>query len=130
MHRRRRAAAPVALLLLAAACAVDPSAGTAEQQPTTSTAPAPPPAATASLPDIVERLTPSVVTVNATLGSGSGVVYRPDIVLTNAHVVGDAEQVTIGFADGTSSPGEVLATDRPTDLAIVRTARNGLPVPR
>ncbi|WP_308258903.1 S1C family serine protease [Pseudonocardia sp. H11422] len=79
---------------------------------------------------MVERVAPSVVTVRVGNGGlGSGVVFRPDIVLTNQHVVGAARDVTIGYADGTSSPGTVLATDRITDLAVVRTARSGLPVP-
>lgn len=41
-----------------------------------------------SIPDIVERVQPSVVTVLTGSGSGSGVVYDPDgTVLTNEHVV-------------------------------------------
>ena len=109
---------------------------------TSATAPAPPappsappvapadPVATAStLPDVVERLSPSVVTVRTQGGVGSGVVYKPDVVITNQHVVGDTRDVTMDYADGTSSPGTVLATDVTTDLAIVRTARGGLPVP-
>jgi serine protease Do len=88
-----------------------------------------PGAAGSSVADIVERLEPSVVTVRTDGGLGSGVVYRPDVVITNQHVVGDAREVTIDYADGTSSPGIVLATDRIADLAVIRTARTGLPVP-
>lgn len=62
-------------------------------------------------------------------GIGSGVVYQTDVSITNQHVVGDATDVTINYADGTSSPGTVLASDAVTDLAVVRTARTGLPVP-
>ncbi|MDN5918104.1 MAG: trypsin-like peptidase domain-containing protein [Pseudonocardia sp.] len=79
--------------------------------------------------EVVSRLTPSVVTVRTGEGLGSGVVYRPDIVLTNQHVVTDAREVTVDYADGRSSPGVVLATDQVTDLAVIRTARDGLPVP-
>jgi S1-C subfamily serine protease len=79
--------------------------------------------------DVVERVAPSVVTVRVPNGLGSGVVYQPDVVLTNQHVVGEAREVTIDYADGTSSPGTVLATDATTDLAVVRTERTGLPVP-
>jgi serine protease Do len=67
--------------------------------------------------------------VNAGPGLGSGVVYRPDVVITNQYVVADARSVTVDFADGTSSPGTVLATDVVTDLAVIRTKRGGLPVP-
>jgi serine protease Do len=80
--------------------------------------------------DVVQRLAPSVVTVHAgDSGVGSGVVFRDDVVLTNEHVVSDERQVTVDYADGTSSAGTVLATDRVTDLAVIRTTRTGLPVP-
>lgn len=93
-------------------------------------APAPAPAPEVSAVEVVARLTPSVVTVRLPSGGlGSGVVYRPDVVVTNQHVVGDARDVVIDYADGTSSPGTVLATDRISDIAVVRTARGGLPVP-
>ncbi len=87
------------------------------------------PPASAGYADVVQRLTPSVVTVRTDGGLGSGVVFRPDVVLTNQHVVADARAVVIEYADGTSSPGRVLATDVVTDLAVVRTERTGLPVP-
>jgi len=80
--------------------------------------------------DVAERLAPSVVTVRVpTGGLGSGVVYKTDVIITNEHVVGDATDVAIDFADGTSATGRVLATDAITDLAIIRSSRSGLPVP-
>lgn len=93
-------------------------------------APAPAPAPVPSAVEVVARLSPSVVTVRTPSGGlGSGVVYRPDVVITNEHVVGDAREIVVDYADGTSSPGTVLATDRISDIAVVRTARSGLPVP-
>lgn len=89
-----------------------------------------PAAPTGGYADLVERIAPSVVTVRTDIGSGSGVVFRPDVVLTNQHVVGEDTTVSIEYADGTSSPGTVLATDAVTDLAVVRTERVGLPVPQ
>ncbi|WP_228771705.1 S1C family serine protease [Actinokineospora iranica] len=77
----------------------------------------------------MERIGPSVVTVQAEQGVGSGVVLRPDVVVTNQHVVGAHREVTIAYADGARSPGTVLATDTVTDLAVVRTDRKNLPVP-
>jgi serine protease Do len=91
--------------------------------------PATPGPAGSSAPDVVARLAPSVVTVRTPSGLGSGVVYRPDVVLTNQHVVEGATDVVVEYADGTSSPGTVTATDTVTDLGVVRTARSGLPVP-
>jgi serine protease Do len=100
----------------------------AEAPPATSEAPQPP-GATPSAADVVARVSPSVVTVRTGDGVGSGVVYQPDVVLTNHHVVAGATEVTIDYADGTSSDGTVLASDEVTDLAVIRTARGGLPVP-
>ncbi|MFC5138306.1 S1C family serine protease [Actinomycetospora rhizophila] len=85
----------------------------------------------AAVPDLVERASPSVVTIFTDGGLGSGVVYRADgVLVTNEHVVRGATQVEVGFADGTRVPGTVRATDRTTDLAVVQVARNGLPMPR
>lgn len=106
-----------------------------ETQTTTSaaaSAPAPAspvPAPGAGFADVVERLAPSVVTVRIPDGVGSGVVLQPDVIVTNAHVVGSAREVVLEFADGEESGGTVLASDEVTDLAVVRSERAGLPVP-
>jgi serine protease DegQ len=90
-------------------------------------APAPPP----NIPAMVQQAEPSVVTVLAGSGQGSGIVYRADgVVVTNAHVVGDARQVSIGFADGQQVPGTVRAADRVSDVAVVEAARRELPAAR
>jgi serine protease Do len=102
-----------------------------EQAPIAPTQP-PAPAAPFGVPsaaDVVARLSPSVVTVRTEDGVGSGVVYQPDVVITNQHVVEGAGTVTIDYADGESSEGTVLAGDEVTDLAVIRTARGDLPVP-
>jgi serine protease DegQ len=86
---------------------------------------------TADIPSIVRKLEPSIVTVYVGQGLGSGIVYKADgVIVTNQHVVGDAKQVAIGFADGQRVPGQVLATDPVTDLAVVRVSRTGLPAAR
>jgi serine protease DegQ len=88
-------------------------------------------AAAADIPSIVRKLEPSIVTVYVGQGLGSGIVYKADgVIVTNQHVVGDAKQVAVGFADGQRVAGEVLATDPVTDLAVVRVSRTGLPVAR
>ncbi len=79
--------------------------------------------------DLVDRVEPSVVTVRAGDGVGSGVVYKPDVVITNQHVVQGRDQVRIVYADGTESGGTVVAADQVTDIAVVRTERGNLPVP-
>jgi serine protease Do len=88
-----------------------------------------PPVVKPGYTDVVDEVEPSVVTVQHANGLGSGVVLREDVVVTNAHVVGDIAEVTVVYADGTRSPGAVAATDTVTDLAVVRTERDDLPVP-
>jgi serine peptidase DegS len=52
---------------------------------------------------------------------GSGVVVRSDgIILTNRHVIADADEIRVGLADGREARAEVLGTDSETDLAVLR----------
>ncbi len=61
-------------------------------------------------------------------GLGSGAVIRADgYIVTNDHVVADADEVRVRFFDGTSMMGEVVGTDPLTDLAVVRVDADGLP---
>ncbi len=79
------------------------------------------------LPALVRTVQPTVVTVVTESGLGSGVVWSAEgVVVTNAHVVGDAKQVALVFADGKRVPATVQATDELTDLAIVKATRSGL----
>lgn len=128
--KRTTIAAGVAVLMFSACAAPAQESAPTTQSPTSSPAASPAPApGPAGYADVVERLSPSVVTVQIANGVGSGVVLRPDVIVTNAHVVGSAREVMIGYADGVSSTGQVLATDDVTDLAVVRTERGDLPVP-
>jgi serine protease Do len=59
------------------------------------------------------------------------VIIRADgVVLTNAHVVGNARTVAVGLADGRRLQGEVLGRDPSLDVAVVRVAARDLPVAR
>ena len=59
-------------------------------------------------------------------GQGSGVIFDASgLVLTNAHVVENAEQVTVGLPDGRRVSGQVLGQDSITDLAVVRLNQAG-----
>jgi S1-C subfamily serine protease len=52
---------------------------------------------------------------------GSGVVFTSDgFLLTNAHVVGNAQSGTASFGDGISTPFTVVGTDPLSDLAVLR----------
>ena len=80
------------------------------------------------IPDIVEEVQLSVVAVVSDRGEGRGVIYDEDgVIVTNHHVVEDASELEIFFADGSSARGNVVAADPLSDLAVVRVDRDGLP---
>jgi putative serine protease PepD len=86
-----------------------------------------------TLPDIITRVTPSVVTVKASTGraesTGSGFVIGEDgYILTNEHVVPAVAEnrVTVTFADGTSVSAALLGRDRESDLAVLKVEKAGL----
>ena len=56
-------------------------------------------------------------------GSGSGVLFRDDgHVLTNAHVVDDADRIMAVLSDGTALEAELVGVDELTDVAVVKVA--------
>lgn len=62
-------------------------------------------------------------------GLGSGFIVRSDgVIVTNAHVVANANRVSVMRRDGTVDSAEVLGTDETNDLAVLRIKRSGLPV--
>lgn len=70
---------------------------------------------------VAEAVSPAVVQIETSAGLGSGVVFdESGLVLTNAHVVGDDDQVVVRQADGSSVDGEVLGADPSTDVAVVQ----------
>ena len=88
---------------------------------------------TTSIADIAAQVTPSVVRIDARsargAGSGSGVVYRGDgYVVTNNHVVANAQSVSVTLPDGKEYDAEVVGTDPVSDLAVVRVDATDLPV--
>ena len=61
-------------------------------------------------------------------GTGSGFIYdKSGLILTNRHVVADADQVTVVLKDGRQLDGEVLGSDALTDVAVVRIKAENLP---
>jgi serine protease Do len=78
---------------------------------------------------VARAVTPTVVSiVSQGRGSGSGAIIRADgMILTNAHVVGNARNVNVGLADGRRLEGTVLARDVSLDVAVVRVAATDLP---
>ncbi len=52
---------------------------------------------------------------------GSGFVIDPSgIVVTNNHVIADADEIIVNFADGTKLKAELLGRDEKVDLAVLR----------
>ena len=89
---------------------------------------------------IAAQVGPSVVQVNVQAiqltpfgaqqgqGLGSGVIYRRDgYIITNNHVVENASEVNVAFADGSTERGEVVGADPSTEIAVVRVNRDDLP---
>lgn len=54
--------------------------------------------------------------------TGSGVVIDPGegIILTNAHVVAGADEITVTVADGRELPAKLVGADARTDVAVIR----------
>ncbi len=61
-------------------------------------------------------------------GQGSGFIVSSDgLILTNAHVVRDARQVTVRLADRREFAAKVLGSDPSTDVAVLKVEAHGLP---
>ncbi|MCB1624589.1 MAG: Do family serine endopeptidase, partial [Pseudomonadales bacterium] len=62
-------------------------------------------------------------------GEGSGFVVSADgYILTNAHVVADAEEVTVKMTDRREYTAKVIGADRRTDVALIKIDAKNLPV--
>jgi len=61
-------------------------------------------------------------------GEGSGFILSSDgYIVTNNHVVADADQVQILLSDGRTFKARVVGTDSTTDVAVVKIDAKGLP---
>jgi serine protease Do len=104
-----------------------------------------------ALVSAADRVSPAVVSINVTSrqevaprspwdfffvpegarlvqGYGTGFVLRPNgIVLTNQHVVANAERVVVTLPDGSDLPATVVGEDPLTDIAVLRVKRGALP---
>jgi serine protease Do len=64
-------------------------------------------------------------------GSGSGFIVTPDgYILTNAHVVADADQVTVKMNDRREYAAKVIGIDQATDVAVIKIEAKNLPTVR
>jgi len=87
-----------------------------------------------SIPDVVRKVSPSVVAIFTqglssdfffetvpTRGAGTGIVASEEgHILTNAHVVEDAQQIRVLLTDGRELAAELIGSDVTTDLAVIK----------
>ncbi len=60
-------------------------------------------------------------------GQGSGVVVSRDgYIMTNAHVIRDADEVQVMFVGGRRVDAEIVGTDPKTDIAVIKVNERGL----
>lgn len=72
---------------------------------------------------VYQQVNPATVTVYAGREIGSGSIVSPDgLVITNYHVVNTAQrgQVTVQLTSGDRYTGQIIATDRVHDLALIQ----------
>ncbi|HEY3884540.1 MAG TPA: trypsin-like peptidase domain-containing protein, partial [Vicinamibacterales bacterium] len=106
--------------------------------------------------DVAERINPTVVNIDAAtrggseprrhggvddsdgqrdydlphLGSGSGfIIDRAGFILTNYHVIEDADRITVTLADGRVLKGDLVGTDPAIDVALLRVS-SSTPLPQ
>ena len=59
---------------------------------------------------------------------GSGFIVSPDgVILTNAHVVDGATEVTVKLTDRREFRAKVIGSDKPSDVAVLKIEATGLP---
>jgi serine protease Do len=62
-------------------------------------------------------------------GEGSGFIVRPDgFILTNAHVVNGASEVTVRLTDRREYTAKVIGIDTKSDVAVIKINASNLPV--
>lgn len=131
---RRVAALALSVAFLAAGCSLTDDDETSADGQTTTTAGERTDTDVdyGDLPAMIERVSPSVVTVLVEgaqgEGAGSGVIWDAEgRIVTNNHVVQGAEEVEVGLVSGARLPARVVGTDPRTDLAVLDVDRNELP---
>lgn len=135
MHRQqfRTITSGVVLLSTLVGSAIAPLPETSERWGSLRRNPFQPPAAIAQTYDedasvrVYEQASPAVVSIEAGSGTGSGSIIDSDgLIVTNAHVIGDAQTVTVVLADGRRFTGDVIGFDtQGLDLAAVRIPGGG-----
>jgi S1-C subfamily serine protease len=125
VSRRVATAGLAAVVILVAVIAVlAVRLGTTASTATAGTA-APSPSTTASptVPDIYQRVRPSVVVVSTAGTLGTGVIVAQDgTILTANHVIAGQKDITVTFFDGTTTTASVASADPKHDIATLTPA--------
>lgn len=97
--------------------------------------------AVTSLAPLVESASPAVVNIRVTQtrrgpfgssgevgGAGSGVIVDAEngYILTNHHVVGEADEIQISLIDGRTLDAELVGSDAGTDIALIKVEADDL----
>mgnify|MGYP003572204294 FL=1 len=97
--------------------------------------------AVTSLAPLVEAATPAVVNIRVTQvrrspfgrpgevgGAGSGVIVDAEngYILTNHHVVGEADEIQVSLIDGRMLDAEIVGSDAGTDIALIKVEADDL----
>jgi len=71
--------------------------------------------------DIVEKVKPAIVYINTENNAGSGfIIDSTGSIITNAHVVKNANNVSVKLSDGRSFIGLVVGRDEKADIALIK----------
>lgn len=87
-----------------------------------------------TVPEIVKKVTPSVVGVSSTLtngtSTGTGIVMTSDgYIVTNNHVIADATAISVAVKNGNDYEeytAKLIGSDEQTDLAVIKIDKNDL----
>ncbi|NLK98635.1 S1C family serine protease [Defluviitalea saccharophila] len=97
-----------------------------------------------SIPEIAKKVGPSVVSIRSRFtvtdwwneqyqkeGTGSGIVFnvtsKEIMIVTNYHVIENAQSLVVTFLGNYSAPASVVGIDSQTDLAVVKVAHADIP---
>jgi Trypsin-like peptidase domain len=78
------------------------------------------PASAATIEEMVDKVMPAIVLIEATSGRGSGFFVRHDTLITNVHVVQNDGYVTVKKHDGSSANARVESRAAAFDIAILK----------
>ncbi|MHB8894271.1 MAG: S1C family serine protease [Candidatus Geothermincolia bacterium] len=91
---------------------------------------------------MAKKVTPSIVNIDVKAvsqstpfslgqeqsGTGSGVIYTADgYIITNNHVVADAQDINVTLASGEEIKAKKVGTDPENDIAVIKIDKTGLP---